>query len=162
MNTDYKNIDNILNRYFDGLTGLDEEKLLQKYFSSEAVRAEHNPYKALFQYVTEAKKQRNPKPVKLTETYRRNYRFYYAASVALLIGFSLVWFLQYNHKNQLELNDVATHVNGASQNKEKKKEAEKELKKFSKSVQKGLESVNSISIFGSTTKKVFNLKNENK
>jgi len=161
MNTDYKNIDNILNKYFEGMTSLQEEKLLRNYFASGQVAPAHEAYRALFQYTAEAHQQTTPVPFKI-QVQPKSYRFYYAASVALLIGLSLVWFLQSDKKTNLNMTDAATHIQVSNNNKQKKKEAEKELKKFTKNVQKGLDNAGALSIFGSTTKKVFKIKNQTK
>jgi len=161
MNTDYKNIDNILNKYFEGMTNLQEERLLRNYFASGQVVPEHQAYQALFQYTTEARQQNTPVPFKI-QVQPKSFRFYYAASVALLIGLSLVWFLQSDKKMNLNMTDSATHIQVSNNNKQKKKEAEKELKKFTKNVRKGLDNAGALSIFGSTTKKVFKIKNQTK
>jgi len=161
MNTEYKNIDNILNKYFEGYTTLEEEQLLRDYFASDNVAHAHKVYQPLFQYTATATKQRNPNTFTIDKR-PKQYKFYYAASVALLIGFSLVWFMQSNHKKRLNFNDTATHIQISNQNPEKKKEAEKEIKKFTKSVNRGFKDAGALSIFGRTTKKIFNIKKEKK
>lgn len=161
MNTDYKHIDNILNKYFDGLTSLQEEAELRRYFHSGKVAAAHEPYKALFQYINQAQQAGNPQPIQIPQP-KRNRRFYYAASVALLMGLGLVWLLQNNHKTSIHLNDASAHIQISNQNLKKKKEAEKELKKFTHNVSQGLDKTDALSIFGQTTKKVFNLKTKQK
>ena len=46
-----KKIDNILEKYFEGETTLDEEKLLRSYFQSGKVTDEHLAYAPIFRYM---------------------------------------------------------------------------------------------------------------
>ncbi len=162
MNTDYKNIDELLNKYFEGLTDLEEEALLQDYFASGEIAAAHEPYKPLFRYFRQERQSRNPQKIVIPQTKTNRNRFYVAASVAILIGIGLVWLLQQNHKNGLNLNGTATHIQVNNTNPEKQKEAEKELKKFTRNVSEGLDKTGTLSVFGQATQKVFNLKTDKK
>ncbi len=161
MNTDYKNIDKLLNKYFEGLTGLEEEALLRDYFASEDVAPAHEPYKALFGYFNRERQIRNPQRFTLPKA-GISRRFYMAASVALFIGLGLVWLLQQNHHQGFDLNGTATHIQISNPNPEKQKEAGKELKKFTRNVSEGLDKTGTLSLFGQTTQKVFNLKTTKK
>ncbi len=161
MNTDYKNIDRLLDKYFEGLTGLEEEAILRDYFASENVSAAHKPYKALFQYFNHERQTRNPQSFHIPQS-KTNRRFYFAASIALLIGLGLIWVLQHNHHNTFNLNETATHVQVSNPDPEKQKEAGKELKKFTRNVSEGLDKTGTLSIFGKATQKVFNLKTTKK
>ncbi len=156
MNLDYKNIDNILNKYFEGLTSLEEEQSLRRYFTSENIAAAHKPYKALFQYFENDKTVTNPKVIRLKDK-PKTYKMYYAASVALLIGLGLVWLLQSDLKNKLNFQDSSATIQISNPNPQMKKDAEKEIKKFAQNIDQGLKKTGALSIFGSTTKKVFNL-----
>ena len=156
---DYKNIDNILNKYFEGLTTLAEEKALRHYFSSDKVKEAHEMYRPMFTYFTTAQNVTNPLPVRLNDK-GRNFRLYYAATAAIIIGLGLFGLLQLDFKPNH--NQVATQIKMSNNNPEKKKEAVKEIKKFSKNLSEGLEKTGALSIFGTTTKKVFNIKNNKK
>lgn len=48
-----KEIDNILDKYFEGETSLAEEKLLRKYFQSDKVAGKHLPYAPIFCYMAQ-------------------------------------------------------------------------------------------------------------
>lgn len=161
MNTDYKNIDQLLNKYFEGLTSLEEETVLQNYFASDQVDAAHAPYKALFLYFKQAQQTGNPQNISIPQP-KSNRRFYYAASVALFLGLGLVWLLQQNHKGGINPNDTASHIQVNNPNPAKQKEAKKEIKKFTRNVSEGLDKTATLSIFGQTTQKVFNLKKTKK
>ena len=54
---DYKYIDQLLNRYWEGNTSLEEENILRAFFSQDSIPAELMRYKPLFRYeATEAKR----------------------------------------------------------------------------------------------------------
>ena len=161
MNTDYKNMDQLLNKYFEGLTTLEEETVLRDYFTSGQVSAAHEPYKAMFRYFKQEQQAGNPKNISIPQP-KSNRRFYYAASVALFLGLGLVWLLQQNHKGSINLNATAPHIQVNNPNPTKQKEAKKELKKFTRNVSEGLDKTGTLSIFGQTTQKVFNLKKTKK
>lgn len=50
---DYKYIEQLLERYWDGRTTLEEEAILKAFFSQDSVPAGLAPYKALFAYANE-------------------------------------------------------------------------------------------------------------
>jgi len=156
MNLDYKNIDNILNKYFEGLTSLEEEQILRQYFTSENIAVAHEPYKTLFQYFENDKTVTNPKVIRLNHK-PKTYKMYYAASVALLVGLGLVWLLQSDLKNKLDFQDSSATIQISNPNPQMKKDAEKEIKKFAQNIDQGFKKAGALSIFGTTTKKVFNL-----
>jgi len=156
---DYKNIDNILNKYFEGLTTLEEEKVLRQYFSSDKVQEAHEMYRPMFQYFATAKNVTNPLPVRLNYKQKTN-RFYYAVTAAIVVGLGLFGLLQLDFKPNK--NQTAANIQMSDSSPEKKKEAVKEIKKFSKNLTEGLEKTGALSVFGTTTKKVFNIKNNKK
>jgi len=47
---DYKSIDQLLEKYWEGVSSLEEEKVLKDYFSSEEVANEHLEFISLFQF----------------------------------------------------------------------------------------------------------------
>lgn len=53
------NINDILNRYFEGESSIEEEKLLCQYFRNDDVRTEHKAYSAIFQYIEREKSVNN-------------------------------------------------------------------------------------------------------
>jgi hypothetical protein len=156
MHTDYKNINKLLDKYFEGLSTLENEKYLKQYFSSDMVAPEHKVYQAMFQKFNNQSHVTNPSPVRL-KIKNRKIKYYYAASIALLIGLGLVWLMQSDIQKHLNFNDLAT-ANTKIVDKQKQQEAEKEIKKFANHINKGIEKTGTLSLFGKTTKKVFNIK----
>jgi len=57
---EYKEIEEILNRYLEGESTLEEEMRLKEYFSQADIPAEHSEMKELFQYFAEAKQEAAP------------------------------------------------------------------------------------------------------
>ncbi len=161
MNTDYNKIDNILNKYFEGMTSLEEEKILRRYFSSGAVSSKHYPYKALFDCTSILAEDKNPSPVQLTIS-DNSRKKYYAAAVSIFIALGLVWFMQDQSIKNWQLEDVTAKTKAQLPVKIQKKDAEKEIKKFADHVQKGVQNISALSIFGTTTKKIFKIKNTKK
>jgi len=150
---DYKQINNILNNYFEGNSSLEEEKILRKYFASKNIAQEHQAYRSMFTYFGHAQNVTNPRPVRFSGK-QNNYKKYFAVAAAVITGLGLLGLMQ------LKTNNVNTKIEISNQNPEKQKEAIQEIKKLSKKINQGIEKTGAITIFGSTTQKVFNLKNE--
>lgn len=54
---DYKKIDELLDKYWECQTSLDEEAILKEYFNSNNVNEKHSSVASLFQYYVDEKKQ---------------------------------------------------------------------------------------------------------
>lgn len=52
---DYKNINHLLEKYWEGETSLQEEETLQQYFNNGSVKPEHEEFKSLFAFFKEEK-----------------------------------------------------------------------------------------------------------
>ncbi len=57
---EYKEIENILNRYLEGESTLDEESMLKEYFSRTGLPTEQRELQEMFRYFNEAEKQAAP------------------------------------------------------------------------------------------------------
>jgi hypothetical protein len=82
------NIDELLNKYMEGLTTSDEEAFLRKYFSdADDVPPRYAPYKAMFAYFDEERRESFTPVEKQLPRRKRLYAtaLAAAASVALLI-----------------------------------------------------------------------------
>lgn len=114
---DYKYINQLLNRYWQGDTSLEEEDILRAFFSQDNVPAELRAYKPLFAY--EAKEPKidvlgddfdkrilgltEEKPVKarvITMTQRLKPLFKAAATVAILITLGNALQVPFSRHNQ--------------------------------------------------------------
>lgn len=59
---DYKSINNLLERYFEGETSLEEERLLRTYFTEEKVDDRLMSYKSIFRYFDQESKKVSTEP----------------------------------------------------------------------------------------------------
>lgn len=92
-------IDNILEKYFDGESSVEEEQSLIHYFQSESVSEEHVKYVPIFQHF--AKEKEVNKSVKRTETFKLTRLYLAIAScAALLLG--IVMYMQLAPSNDMK------------------------------------------------------------
>lgn len=82
------NINELLDKYFDGNTTLAEEKQLKAYFSSDNVAPEHAQFKPLFGYYTAEQTSETQKVFKFNKKPNRQW-LWTAASVVVMIGIGL-------------------------------------------------------------------------
>lgn len=87
------NINDILNKYFDGESSIDEERLLSRYFQSSEVKEEHKIYTSIFQHFAEEKEINKTvsKPVKKRKV---NLYLVIASCAAMLAGVLIFNLLQ--------------------------------------------------------------------
>ena len=95
------NINELLDKYFDGNTTLAEEKELKAYFSSDNVAPEHAQFKPLFGYYTAEQTSETQKVFKLNKKPNRQW-LWAAASVVVMIGIGLT-VLQKNQDQPAQL-----------------------------------------------------------
>jgi len=85
----------------------------------------------MFNYFEQAADVTNPAPIRLNDN-RKSYRTYYAAAIAGIVGLGLFALMQTDFKRNLDIKNTATSIQISNQNPEKKKEAVKEIKKFTR------------------------------
>jgi hypothetical protein len=102
-----KNIEILLEKYFDGETSISEEDELQKYFSSTDVSPKLSQYKPLFDYFSVAAVQQFGDKVPLKSKVNNTAWLPIAASVAVIVG--IVSYLQY--RNEVVNSDLGTYEN---------------------------------------------------
>ncbi|WP_197027669.1 hypothetical protein [Prevotella sp. 10(H)] len=83
-------IDNILEKYFEGLTSLEEEKTLRQYFRQPEIEERHKMYAPMFNFFSEERKEIS------IEKKKRKIPLYawvsIAASILLLITVKSIFF----------------------------------------------------------------------
>ncbi|GHU63313.1 hypothetical protein FACS1894123_05850 [Bacteroidia bacterium] len=90
-----ENINELIEKYFEGLTSLQEEQSLRDYFQQENIPEEWRVYQPVFQFFSQeivTEKNLSEKPLSVVKPRRRN--FFYtsiaaAASIILLFGLKL-------------------------------------------------------------------------
>ncbi len=100
-----KNIEKLLEKYFEASTTLAEEDTLKVYFSQNEVAPHLEQYKSLFAYFSTAKQEQYTKQVPLTPRKKINYRWISVAAVAVLtfgIYFGTNGYQAYQEQKQAE------------------------------------------------------------
>lgn len=148
---DYKNIDGLIEKYFNGESSREEEKLINNFFQSELSNSEkYRQEKTMFSFFASEKELKSEliienvmRPGKKSGKSRRMYFYAMAASIALLISF---FFLQENRPQE----QVLLYINGQPvENQEiAMAEAQKALLLISKNLNEGTENLDYLTEFG--------------
>ncbi len=100
---DLQKIEQLLDAYFEGKTGIDEEKWLRNYFLSSDVAPHLEVYRDMFVYFTKAKSEKIKSEIhefhpKNTSTFNTMKQWYSIAAL-LVVALGVSFFLQNNsHK----------------------------------------------------------------
>ncbi|MDX6182484.1 hypothetical protein SGQ44_07540 [Flavobacterium sp. Fl-77] len=146
------NIENILEKYFQGETSIAEEKQLKDYFSSSNVAQHLEQYQPMFGYFSQVKEQKSMQEIPL-QTKKRNVAWLsIAASVAVLLAAGTFFYV--SEKNTTPV--VAQSELGTYDNPEEALEAtQKALALLSNNVNVGIESVQYIKEYEQSKNKIF-------
>ena len=90
MNPNKKHIENLIEKYFEGLTSLKEEQFLRDYFQQENLPVEWEIYRPVFQFFTSEREQKQPKRIPL-------FRWISIAAAACLLMFFGLQFFKTSH-----------------------------------------------------------------
>ena len=142
-------IEQLLEKYFDAQTSIEEEKDLKKYFSSSDVAQHLERYKPLFGYTIQARQEQFSAILPLKTNKRQSVIWISAAaSVIVLLGVSL---FTYNHYNQPKSNDLGTYDDPEIAYKE----TQKALAMISEHVNIGIGSMNYLNEYEQSKNKIF-------
>ncbi|MBP4138850.1 hypothetical protein [Flavobacterium geliluteum] len=146
------NIENIIEKYFQGETSIAEEKQLKDYFSSSNVAQHLKQYQPMFGYFSQVKEQKSTQEIPL-QTKKRNVAWLsIAASVAVLLAAGTFFYV--SEKNTTPV--VAQSELGTYDNPEEALEAtQKALALLSNNVNVGIESVQYIKEYEQSKNKIF-------
>ncbi|WP_155827778.1 hypothetical protein [Gillisia sp. JM1] len=100
------NLRNLLQKYEEGETSLQEERDLKKYFSTNEVPEEFIAYKSIFNFNTESRKIKYPKDSQLKSTPKRKWA-YAGVAASILIIMSFLFFNDLTNK-KLEDQNLGT------------------------------------------------------
>lgn len=97
-----KNIENLLDKYFEAETTSAEEQTLKAYFSQAKVAPHLQEYQPMFQYFTNAAQERYTKPVPLNPRKKHSYLKWISVAAVAVIAVGIYTNLpkQDAHKNQ--------------------------------------------------------------
>lgn len=139
-----KQIDSLLNKYFEGETDLREEAQLKKYFSSDLVDSKHKQYKALFSYFSNNEKEQLSNAIKLPKAKSQRFKWMsIAASFALMASV----YVGYSIKQENEIKDAFSQTQMA-------------LDFLSGNMNKGNQAFAQLDKFKQTTEIIYNQKNK--
>jgi len=106
------NIKTLLEKYWEGQSSLEEEKILRDYFQQEDIVPEFEQYRGLFNYFTVQKtiamskeiapKNLNKKTAHRLAKKRRLPLLKVAAAAVLLVGLFSIYNIFYNNKNTIQ------------------------------------------------------------
>lgn len=143
------NIEKLLEKYFEAETTIAEEKKLKDYFASPDVAQHLEQYKPIFGYATQAKQEQFTATIPLKTKKRKSVVWLsVAASVAVLLSVGLFTF---NHYNQPVSEDLGTYDDPEVAFRE----TQKALALISKSVNRGIESMEYLNEYEQSKNKVF-------
>ncbi len=140
------NIETLLDKYFDGDTTLQEEKILQNYFLTKDVPEHLEQYKAMFAYFAQNKKETAPKDLPIKSKNTTWFKNAWIGRVAVVL---LLFALAY------------TFIPKGISDAEKKEaqiaflQTQKALELISKNLNKGNHAVLYLDEFESSKKKIF-------
>ncbi|WP_343486015.1 hypothetical protein [Allomuricauda sp. d1] len=100
-----KNIEKLLEKYFEATTTVAEEATLRDYFAQEHVATHLEQYRPMFNYFSSAKEERYTKQVPLKPRKKLDYRWISAAAAVVLafgIYFGADSYQSYHEQKQAE------------------------------------------------------------
>lgn len=134
-------IEQLIEKYLDAETTLQEESILQDYFVNSKVAPHLEEYQALFGYFAESKNERYTKTIQLN-TKKTNWKWLsIAASVVLL--FSVYIGYNHNQKQQRAKAEIAFQ------------KTHKAFQLLSKNLNKGTTAIGYLGAYQTTTNKIF-------
>jgi hypothetical protein len=108
MNQEYKEIEKLIERFFDGQTSAGEEQRLYAFFSNDNIPEHLLPYRPVFSYfetgIKEEPKHREFVPKTIQSSRKKMIRIWtsVAASLLILISFGIHYFIQNKEYNPYE------------------------------------------------------------
>lgn len=134
------NIEKLLEKYFEATTTVAEEKILQEYFSQNNVAPHLEEYKSMFNYFSDAKKERFTGQVPLKTRKSKYLKWISVAAVAIL--FVSIYF-NYNNQHSVSFEEAYTQ--------EELESAKKALELFATNFNVGTQGVSYLSEFEKNT-----------
>jgi hypothetical protein len=135
-------IEQLLEKYLDAETTLQEEATLKSYFSSGNVSPHLQSYESMFSYFAISKAETSAKPIQLNTKEKTNWRWLsVAASVALLVSVYFGNDYLQNERDKARYNEMMSSLSMLSSN-----------------LNKGNQAVASLSLYEDTVNKVFKTK----
>jgi hypothetical protein len=142
-------IEILLEKYFEGTTGIDEENELRSYFSSADVAPHLEQYKPVFGYFSVAATQKLESEILLESKKQKVAWLSIAASIVVLLGIGT--YTYFNRDIAKEKQELGTYDDPEVA----LRETEKALKLLSSNVNVGIESVYYVKEYQNSKKIIF-------
>jgi len=157
------NIEELLEKYNNAETSLEEEAQLQAYFASNDVAPHLEHYKSLFQYFSLSQQEQYTKDVPLNTKKTRLYQWISVAAVAVLMFGIFIpnWegeskdFANLTQEEQEAISTTLEAFNLVSLGMNKGKQQLNTLALVSDNLNQGIQSAGRLSEFSKTTNKIF-------
>lgn len=142
-------IEQLLDKYFEGKTTLQEENDLKKYFSQAFVPTHLEQYKAMFTYFSQSKEEKMETEIKLPKENKKIIWYKYVGIAAILVvSFTIIQL--YPTKNEIKLTQAEQKEAQRAFN-----ETKKAFQLISKNLNKGNNAIAYLDEFESTKNKIF-------
>lgn len=133
---DLQKIEQLLDAYFEGETGIEDEKLLKAYFSGNDIAPHLEPYRDMFAYFAQAKTESTKAEIKTLKPEKqgvlKRMRQWYSIAALFVVALGVTFFLQNNsntitdtermeaeiafEKTKVALNFFSQHFNTGASN----------------------------------------------
>ena len=152
------NIEKLLDKYLDATTTLQEEQILQEYFTSQNVAPHLQEYISMFIYFKQSKNETFTKTIQLKpEKPKKNWKWLsVAASVVLLFSVFVGNEKYQEHQQRKQFAEITKALQMVSVNLNKGNEA---LYAVSKNLNKGNEAIAHLNTYEETINKVIKIVN---
>jgi len=154
---EYKEIDILIEKYFEGESSLKDEIVIQRFLlENEDLPEKYEHLKAIFLFFDNSREQKSSlkfESIATKSPKKRNiFRLlFYAAAASIVLAFG-IWFLT----SQPEEKKIYAYINGKPVENEEQayKEAQKALLMFSKNLNEGTQKIKPLSEFDKAISKV--------
>ena len=144
------NIENLINKYFEGETSIAEENDLKVYFSSSDVAQHLKQYQPIFGYFSQAKEQQFTQEISLKNKKQNSVMWLsIAASVVIMLGVGIFMYFETNKTEEF----VA--CNSEDSPELALKQTQKALALVSEHLNTGIESVSYINEYENSKNRIF-------
>ena len=144
------NIENLINKYFEGETSIAEENDLKVYFSSSDVAQHLKQYQPIFGYFSQAKEQQFTQEISLKNKKQNSVMWLsIAASVVIMLGVGIFMYFETNKTEQF----VA--CNSEDSPELALEQTQKALALVSEHLNTGIESVSYINEYENSKNRIF-------
>lgn len=142
-------IEDLLEKYLEGNSTIEDEKVLKKYFESNEVPEHLLNYKDLFVFYSESKKEQSRQSIKFNNSKKSNFKWIgIAASFVLIATLTTLLYLNYN---TTQMDNLGTFDNPELAFIE----THKALQLVSTNINSGMESVLYLEEYEKTKKTIF-------